>query len=157
VLRSQFWNAYYFREESDLKRVWQHRRELEWHEESVLALLAGEIMNRDIRKRPWAADTDNETLCLLILCGLLNIPHFYQRAKGMRSSAEPYWSVLVHLILVALDRFADESVMNLFDMTWKSFENTPPEEVKQTILSRVLLRLRAELGDVCVSDCARVR
>jgi hypothetical protein len=41
-------------------------------------------------------------------------------------------------------------------MTRKSFKNTPPEGVKQTILSRVLLRLRAELGDVCVSDCSRV-
>lgn len=156
VLRSQFWNAYYFPEETDLKRVWRYRRELEWHPESLLAVLAGEIMNGDIGKRPWAMDIDDSMLCRLILCGLLNIPYFYLHATRIRSSNKPYWSALVHLILVALDRFTVGSVMNLFDITWKCYKNTPSEEVKQIILSRIVLRLRAELGDVCLSDCSRV-
>ena len=60
-------------------------------------------MNGDIGKRPWAMDIDDSMLCRLILCGLLNIPYFYLRATRIRSSDKPYWSALVHLILVALD------------------------------------------------------
>jgi hypothetical protein len=113
-------------------------------------------MNGHIGKRPWAVDTDNETMCRLILYGLLNLPYLCLRADRVRSSLKPYWSAMVYLILVALDRFSAESVMNLFDMTRKSYENIPPEEIQRMILCPLLHRLRAELRDVCLSDCSRL-
>jgi hypothetical protein len=158
VVRSQFWNACHFPGESDLKRIWQQRDELEWNGQSLLAVVAGEIANGNIGERPWATGFDDETLIALVTYGFLNTPFFLLRAERVGSSDEPYWRAMAYLILVALNRFSAERVRALVDKAWECTDSTLyPEKVRQMILSPILLRLRDELRNVCTSDCSRVR
>jgi hypothetical protein len=157
VLRTQFWNHCSFPEESGLRAVWKEKKLLKWNEQALLAVIAGEMANGNIGKRPWSQTVEDESLMQTLAAGVLNSMYFYSRAEKAGSNEYPYTRALAYLTLACLDRFSLDPVLGLFDKAWEWGGVTDSsKDMRDMIAGAIVQQLRNELADVCISDCVRV-
>jgi hypothetical protein len=157
VLRAQFWNHCSFPEESGLRAVWKDKKSLEWSEQSLLAVISGEMANGNISKRPWSQTVDNEFLIQSLSTGVLNAMYFYSRSENAGINEYPYTRAMAYLSLACLDRFSLDLIWDLFDKAW-DWGGVPeaPKDIKTMVTGVIIQQLHNELADVCMSDCVRV-
>jgi hypothetical protein len=157
VLRVLFWNHCSFPDESALRVVWKEKKLLEWSEQSLLAVIAGEMANGNIGKRPWSQTVDNEFLVQSLSAGVLNAMYFYSRADKAGINEYPYTRAMAYLTLACLDRFSIDLVWELFDKAWEwGGVSDASKDMKNMVTEVVAQQLKNELADVCTSDCVRV-
>lgn len=157
VTRSRFWNYCSYPDQPALNALWKHRLQLDWTEETTIALIAGEFANGNISRRPWALLSSREGVLSTLGHALVNLIYFCQRADDVGIKQHPYIKGVAYLTLVALHQFSSETVATLFARIWEdAYGHEIPEEISRFAIQPVLRQLTAEIRDVCVEDCSRV-
>lgn len=157
VVRSRFWNYCTYADEPTLKVLWQHRRDLAWDDETMIAVLASEVANGNVADRSWPLLLPEEKLLSVLGNSLANAMYFCLRAERGGISQEPYLEAASYLTLLSLDKFQSDNVATLFREVWDRVGPlTLPQPARDQVTECVVERLGGELRDACTADCSRV-
>jgi hypothetical protein len=156
VLTTRFWRQSAYSPKLTLQKLWQARCDLDWTDESRLAVLVSEMANGSILRRPWHALSAEEQQLNLLGLALLNVLPFCIRASSAGFEQVPYFKTIGLLIALAIRRTSAKEVMEFVDVVWDSTDGEYSEDLQQLVLDPILGQLIREFRDVCTSDCQRV-
>lgn len=157
ALRVRFWNQLYFPGQQDLGALWDVKDEINWSVEQLIAIVAGELANGDVRERPWLGRTDLLTLAHAVGLVMVNLVSLLYRAERFGVSTEKIVELGAYLASVGIARLPPETVSRLIEDPWEMVEDTEiPQEAREFVREAVLERIRRELLDACSRDCERV-
>lgn len=157
VARSAFWNHSRYAGPIALRMLWSARRQLKWNAQSFIAVLASELANGDVTRRPWPLLFDEETILDALKTALVNAPYFCVRATELGTDQAGYIDSCGYLVLVAISETSAAQVAELLKGCWKGI-GSPEQQgaIRDVVLEPILRSLAGELQDVCTSDCSRV-
>jgi hypothetical protein len=156
VLTTRFWRQSAYAPKLILRQLWKARNDLNWNDESSLAVLVSEMANGNILKRPWHALSSEEQQLNFLGMALLNVLPFCIRASNAGFEQFPYFKAIGLLMALAVRRTSAKEVMKFVDVVWDSTDGEYDETLQQLVLDPVLGQLIREFRDVCTSDCQRV-
>jgi hypothetical protein len=157
VLRAQFWNQSYFARPEDLDALWPVRDSLEWSSEALLAVVAGELVNGDVRARTWLGTVDQRLLAGVLGTFLLNFIYLSFRSERFGVKAERITELGAYVVSIGIRRLKSATVVALLKKVWDGTEGESiPSKARAYMASVVLEELRAQLGDACSKDCTRI-
>jgi len=157
ALTTRFWNQLYFPSVSDLEHFWKQDVQLEWSMQSVLAILAGEIVNGNIEKRPWLIKINPDDLAELVVLAVVNTAPLWYKAVKFGIDAESIIKMTSYIIMFALIHLPFDVFSKIVNNPWSFIEGRSiSEEARNYILKPILWRIKTELGDVCSDGCTRI-
>lgn len=157
VVRSRFWNYAHFASEATLKHIWTHRDSIDFDSPDFLAVQASEFANGKIADRPWGLLFHADQLADFFASGVLNTLLFCMRANDAGTNQTPYFQSMAYLLLLVLDQLGSKVALETMNSVWDTVEEGEfPEDIRRLITTPIIRQLKAELRDVCASDCRRV-
>ena len=157
ALRSRFWNRIEFTPDKVLEELWQKRQELSVDGLALFALIANEIANKSIGRRPWGTTASRDDIVETLGTVLANFFYLYMRVGRAGVNQEPIFAALNHLILFALRHIKIDEVITLIEAFLVRPEGKLiPDDLLEILLDPVLNNLKDELTSVCVPGCDRV-
>lgn len=161
ALTAQFWNQMYFPGPVDLEALWAGRDELTWTERTLVAVTAGELVNGDLGRRPWAAWMECDQLAACLITTLANGLYLAFRCTRFGIDSNKVVRVAAYLSLAGLHRLEASVMKDVLSDPWQFTEGDPLDSnvvtaFQEFLLSPVVAQLQGEVGDICSRDCQRV-
>jgi len=157
MAKKQFMNNLIVLNVLELKHIWSKKHELDWDDESFMAVLVSEIANGDIAVRPWAMKVANEEALSHIFCaGVINISAIYIKSKVAGFNAKLYTKTLSYLMLVILSMIKGRITRKKLESFFYPDINNKYNNLYKESLKYVVDCLEEELFDLCLYDCPRI-
>jgi hypothetical protein len=157
AIRSRFWNQSYLPAPGELANLWRERHHLQFSEEAILALTAGEMANGNIRLRPWLMTVDKDELESIVVLAIVNGLYLIGRAERLGTNSSPIRGALACTLMTAMVRLPFDRVWELIEESWSWVDGEPPPpEMQRDAVQVIADRMALELADFCPSGCERV-
>jgi hypothetical protein len=157
VARSAFWNHSRYAGPITLRMLWSARGRLKWNPQSFIAVIASELANGDVTRRPWPLLFDQGRVLEALKSALINAPYFCVRATELGNDQAGYLGACGYLILAAISETSATQVSDIIGGCWEGLGSQEQQRViRDVVVEAVLTNLVGELQDVCTSDCSRV-
>lgn len=132
--------------------LWEKRDELMWDSGSLLAVVASELANGSVNRRPWLSVFISGSLLDLLKFGLANTVSFCVRAEEAGIDQDGSLDAMGYLVLRALKEFSTEKVKSVLG----DFMDAPKKDkeiIQGLVLRPVFSRLMVGVTDACSRDC----
>lgn len=156
VMKERFWRFTHYTDAPTLSALWEVQQTLELDQQALLAATASEFANGSITDRAWPLLQDGETHVNLFLGALANAMSFVLRAQEAGVRETPYIQAMAYLLMLSLQVIEPDALLAKIEDVFRDSIGEKADVVQEVFLDPVIEQLRAELRDVCTSDCRRV-
>lgn len=156
VMKERFWRFTHYTDEPTLASLWKQRSTLDFDLLTLIAATASEFANGSITDRAWPLLKDQEVRINLLLSSLANSMSFMLRADEAGIRQEPYIQAMAYLMMLSLQALEPEALLSEIEAAFAQSFGGQSQLIQRIFLTSVTEQLRAELRDVCASDCRRV-
>lgn len=154
-----FWNAASFPAVDLVNTFWRARENLEWDEQSFLAIIASESILNNYNARKWSKEFSKDFLLNTLILGLVNFPFLYTKFYRSGNRQEPLINALVYLLesILVYDKnlgLITKTLQNPHHFVGDSFE--PQNDFLKLVIKPLLTEMYFELAENCSIDCQKV-
>ena len=160
AISSRFWNQLYLPNSSELERLWNERKTLEYTAEGIVALTAGEIANGDISVRSWLRQLNVEGLLETVAATIGNFVYLIHRSNLTGTDHNVIAKAAAQIIMTGFaylpEGMLDDVIQSPLSLMTKKNGGAHAEKLNEMISSWLVDAVRSDLRDACSKDCTRV-
>ena len=157
---SQFWNHARCPTLDELSMFWRERDNLEWNDQLMIAVLAGEAAHRSLHERAWLATRPRQEIKSVLMTMIANAIPISERAETFGSHEDAMMEMFVHVVLSATralgGRATTAAIKALYTGRGPKISKAVARSLRTGVVAPILETATRQLAPVCMIGCKRV-
>jgi hypothetical protein len=162
LVRGRFWHHGMYASSEDLRSFWNHRDDLAWTPESILAVVASEAANGNLEEHPWCVVMLEGEMPAVLSNAFQNVGELFERAEQFGANTEALLDAVGYILVVSLWKLRAAATIDCIRAVWKTTGDGRPtsqrfrDRVEKDVVVPIINHVRDTLCDACSDGCERV-